>query len=141
VTPGEDDDQLAGADLIDDAGEDLAESLAEGIVSGHPDDATSGGDMPKSAFLANSQAKACAFAIAAALTGWERFGAHLFNTCFTFLAADDAVSDAMAFEPDGGAIKISDILISQVGEDAESRRRVVQAANGWYAAFTHEVFG
>ena len=29
-------------------------------------DATSGGDMPKSAFLANSQAKVCAFAIAAA---------------------------------------------------------------------------
>ena len=36
-------------------------------------DATSGGDMPKSAFLANSQAKVCAFAIAAALTGSARF--------------------------------------------------------------------
>ena len=32
-------------------------------------DAIIGGDMPKSAFSANSQAKACAFAIAAALTG------------------------------------------------------------------------
>jgi NADPH-dependent 2,4-dienoyl-CoA reductase/sulfur reductase-like enzyme len=104
-------------------------------------DATSGGDMPKSAFLANSQAKACAFAIAAALTGSERFAPHLFNTCFTFLAADDAVSDAIALEPTGGTIKISEILISQVGEDAETRRHVVQAANGWYDAFTHDVFG
>ena len=104
-------------------------------------DATSGGDMPKSAFLANSQAKVCAFAIAAALTGAERFAPHLFNTCFTFLAADDAVSDAIALKPEGGTIKISEILISEVGEDAEMRRHVVKAANGWYTAFTHDVFG
>jgi hypothetical protein len=65
----------------------------------------------------------------------------LFNTCFTFLAADDVVSDAIAFEQTAGTIKISDILISQVGEDAETRRRGAQAANGWYAAFTHDVFG
>lgn len=98
-------------------------------------------EMPKSAFVANSQAKVCAFAIAAALTGSDRFGPHLFNTCFTFLAADDAVSDAIAFEPTEGTIKISEILISQVGEDAEIRRRVVQQANGWYDAFMHDVFG
>ena len=104
-------------------------------------DSTSGGDMPKSAFLANSQAKVCAFAIAAALTGAERFAPHLFNTCFTFLAADDAVSDAIALKPEGGTIKISEILISEVGEDAEMRRQVVKAANGWYTAFTHDVFG
>ena len=102
-------------------------------------DATSGGDMPKSAFLANSQAKVCAFAIAAAPTGSARFDPHLFNTCFTFLAADDAVSDAIALEPEGGTIKLSEILISE-GEDAETRRQVVKA-NGWYDAFTHDVFG
>ena len=104
-------------------------------------DAIEAGEMPKSAFLANSQAKICAFAIAAALTGADRHASHLFNTCFTFLAADDAVSDAIAFAPDGAAIKISEILISQVGEDAKMRRQVVQAANGWYTAFTHDVFG
>ena len=104
-------------------------------------DAASAGDMPKSAFVANSQAKTCAFAIAAALIGAERFAPHLFNTCYTFLAADDAVSDAIAFEPEGGTIKISEILISQVGESVETRRQVVQQANGWYDAFTHDVFG
>jgi sulfide dehydrogenase [flavocytochrome c] flavoprotein chain len=104
-------------------------------------DAANAGDIPKSAFLANSQAKACAFAIAAALTGTERFPPHLFNTCFTYLAADDVVSDAIAFEPEDGAFKISDILISEVGEDDEIRRQTVRAANGWYAAFTHDVFG
>jgi NADPH-dependent 2,4-dienoyl-CoA reductase/sulfur reductase-like enzyme len=104
-------------------------------------DAIDASEMPKSAFLANSQAKICAFAIAAALTGADRHAPHLFNTCFTFLAADDAVSDAIAFKPDGATIKISEILISQVGEDAEMRRHVVKAANGWYTAFTHDVFG
>ena len=104
-------------------------------------DAISSGEVPKSAFLANSQAKVCVFAIAAALTGSDRYAPHLFNTCFTFLAADDAVSDAIAFEPSGDTIKISEILISQVGEAAEIRRQVVQAANGWYTAFTHDVFG
>ena len=51
------------------------------------------------------------------------------------------MSDAIALEPTGGTIKISEILISQVGEDAATRRQVVQAANGWYVAFTHDVFG
>ncbi|OKO66893.1 flavocytochrome C, partial [Bradyrhizobium sp. NAS80.1] len=43
-------------------------------------DATKAGNMAKSAFASNSQAKVCAFAILAALTGSERFAPHLFNT-------------------------------------------------------------
>jgi sulfide dehydrogenase [flavocytochrome c] flavoprotein chain len=77
-------------------------------------DATSAGDMPKSAFVANSQAKACAFAIAAALTGSEQIAPHLFNTCFTLLAPNDAVSDAINLKPEAGSIKITDIFFSQV---------------------------
>ena len=104
-------------------------------------DAASAGDMPKSAFCANSQAKACAFAIAAALTGSEPFAPHLFNTCFTYLAADDAVSDAISFKPADGAIKTRDVFISKVGESSETRRQTVREAVGWYDAFTHDVFG
>ena len=51
------------------------------------------------------------------------------------------MSDSIALEPEGGTIKLSEILISEVGEDAETRRQVVKAANGWYDAFTHDVFG
>jgi NADPH-dependent 2,4-dienoyl-CoA reductase/sulfur reductase-like enzyme len=104
-------------------------------------DATSAGDMPKSAFAANSQAKVCAFAIAAALTGSELLAPHLFNTCFTLLAPNDAVSDAISFKPVAGSIKINDIFISQVGESEEMRRQGAREADGWYAAFTHDVFG
>jgi sulfide dehydrogenase [flavocytochrome c] flavoprotein chain len=104
-------------------------------------DAISGGDMPKSAFATNSQAKVCAFAIAAALTGSAQAEPHLFNTCFTILSPDDAVSDAISFKAEAGAIKMSDIFISQVGESDDLRRQVAHAANGWYIAFTHDVFG
>ncbi len=104
-------------------------------------DAISGGEMPKSAFVANSQAKVCAFAIAAALTGSELAAPHLFNTCFTLLAPNDAVSDAIGFKPQAGSIKITDIFFSQVGESADARRQAAREADGWYAAFTHDVFG
>jgi sulfide dehydrogenase [flavocytochrome c] flavoprotein subunit len=104
-------------------------------------DATHAGDMPKSAFVANSQAKACAFAIAAALTGSEQFAPHLYNTCFTLLAPNDAVIDAINLKPEAGSIKIADIFFSQVGESDEMRRQTAREADGWYAAFTHDVFG
>jgi sulfide dehydrogenase [flavocytochrome c] flavoprotein chain len=104
-------------------------------------DAISGGDMPKSAFATNSQAKVCAFAIAAVLTGSAQAEPHLFNTCFTILSPDDAVSDAISFEAGAGAIKMKDIFISRVGESDDLRRQVAHAANGWYTAFTRDVFG
>jgi sulfide dehydrogenase [flavocytochrome c] flavoprotein chain len=95
-------------------------------------DAISGGQMPKSAFAANSQAKVCAFAIAGALTGVEPTTPHLFNTCFTIL---------VSFRPAAGSIKIKDIFISQVGERDELRREVARTAEGWYSSFIHDVFG
>src|SRR6266704_880705 len=60
-------------------------------------DAAKAGNMAKSAFASNSQAKVCAFAILAALTRSERFAPHLFNTCYTLLAADDAVTSAISY--------------------------------------------
>jgi NADPH-dependent 2,4-dienoyl-CoA reductase/sulfur reductase-like enzyme len=104
-------------------------------------DAIIGGDMPKSAFSANSQAKACAFAIAAALTGSERFPPHLFNSCYTFLAPDDAYSNALSFQPDAGKIKVTNSFVSKVGESVETRRRTAHEAVNWYAAIAHDIFG
>lgn len=104
-------------------------------------DAIIPGDMPKSAFSANSQAKACAFAIAASLAGSARVPPHLFNTCYTALAPDDAWSNAIVYAPVDGRIKATHTFISQVGESAETRRKTARAADGWYAAFTRDVFG
>ena len=44
-------------------------------------DASSKGDMPKSGFSANSQAKVCANAVRGALTGSRVFPAKFSNTC------------------------------------------------------------
>jgi sulfide dehydrogenase [flavocytochrome c] flavoprotein chain len=104
-------------------------------------DAIVPGAMPKSAFAANSQAKVCAFAIASALTGSQRIAPQLFNTCFTFIAPDDAVSDAISFKIADGTTKIADIFISKVGESAETRAQTAREAEGWYAAFTYDMFG
>jgi sulfide dehydrogenase [flavocytochrome c] flavoprotein chain len=104
-------------------------------------DATSAGDMPKSAYVANSQAKVCAFAIATALAGSERIPPRLFNTCFTLLSPDDAVSDAISFKPGPETISIGEVLISKVGESADTRRRTAREAEAWYAAFTQDLFG
>jgi len=104
-------------------------------------DAAKAGNMAKSAFASNSQAKVCAFAILAALTGSERFAPHLFNTCFTFLASDDAVTSVISYRAEPETIRIDDIFVSKVGENPETRRKAVREADGWYAAFTHDVFG
>ena len=104
-------------------------------------DAIIGGDMPKSAFSANSQAKACAFAIAAALTGSQHFTPHLFNTCYTFLGPNDAYSNAINFKPVAGKLKAVDSFLSKLDESPEIRRRAAHQAVGWYAAFTRDLFG
>jgi NADH dehydrogenase FAD-containing subunit len=104
-------------------------------------DAAKAGNMAKSAFASNSQAKVCAFAILAALTGSERFAPHLFNTCFTFLASDDVMTSTISYRIEPETITISDNFISKVGENAETRRKAAREADGWYAAFTHDVFG
>jgi NADPH-dependent 2,4-dienoyl-CoA reductase/sulfur reductase-like enzyme len=104
-------------------------------------DSANAGDMPKSAFCANSQAKVCAFTILAELNGSRRPSPHLFNTCYTYLSSDDAVSDAISFKPDSGTLKISGISMSKIEDKTEVRVETVHEAAAWYDAFTHDVFG
>ena len=54
-------------------------------------DATSQGDMPKSGYSANSQAKVAAMAVRAALTGSRMFPAKFSNTCWSMVGTDDGV--------------------------------------------------
>ena len=97
--------------------------------------------MPKSAFCASSQAKACAFAILAALTGSKPPPSHLLDAGYTFLAGNDAVVHAAAFEPAGGTIRLSGSFPAKVDASVDLRRKTVREAAGWYDAFTHDVFG
>jgi NADPH-dependent 2,4-dienoyl-CoA reductase/sulfur reductase-like enzyme len=106
-------------------------------------DATFGGDMPKSAFSASSQAKACGFAIAADLAGAEALRPHLFNACYTFLGPEDAFVNAVTFEPDVEAGRIARVhhFVNTVGEAPDVRQRTARDATSWYATFMRDALG
>ena len=104
-------------------------------------DACIPGDMPKSAFSANSQAKVCAMAVRAALTGAPAFPPRFRNTCWSRLAPDDAVKIGANYEATADEIAKIDGFISEVGESREVRERTQAEADAWYDSFSADVFG
>ncbi|MGI9504336.1 MAG: FAD-dependent oxidoreductase, partial [Geminicoccaceae bacterium] len=78
-------------------------------------DACIPGDMPKSAFSANSQAKVCAVAIRHALTGSARFPARFRNTCWSTVAEADTVKVGANYEATDTRIAKTEGFISEVG--------------------------
>lgn len=103
-------------------------------------DASIAGDMPKSAFSANSQAKVAANAILAELAGGTRFPAKYTNTCWSLIETDDGVKVGAAYEPKDGKITAVTNFISQTGETAELRKATYQESLGWYAGITADMF-
>ena len=104
-------------------------------------DAIIPGEMPKSAFAANSQAKVCAMAVAALLDGRDPFEARFFNTCWSFLGPDDAVKIGASYRIVEGKITAVEKFISKVGETAEARETAARQAEAWYAAIGADAFG
>lgn len=104
-------------------------------------DASQQGDMPKSGFSANSQAKVAANAIRGALTGSRMFPARYANTCWSLIAEADGVKVGAAYEPTAEKIASVDSFISQTGEDAALRQATYEESVGWYAGITADIFG
>ncbi|WP_435312753.1 FCSD flavin-binding domain-containing protein [Primorskyibacter sedentarius] len=104
-------------------------------------DATNQGDMPKSGFSANSQAKVAAMAVRAALTGSRAFPAKFSNTCWSLINAEDGVKVGATYEATDEKIAKVDGFISQTGEDADLRRATYQESLGWYSGITSDMFG
>ncbi|TIU67134.1 MAG: NAD(P)/FAD-dependent oxidoreductase, partial [Mesorhizobium sp.] len=50
-------------------------------------------------------------------------------------------SNAISFKPVDGKLKSVISFVSKVEESSEIRRQAARAAEGWYDAFTHDVFG
>ncbi|MCP4817762.1 MAG: NAD(P)/FAD-dependent oxidoreductase, partial [Shimia sp.] len=84
-------------------------------------DASQQGDMPKSGFSANSQAKVCANAVRGALTGSKVFPAKFSNTCWSLIAPNDGVKVGATYEATPEKIAKVDGFISQTGESADVR--------------------
>ena len=104
-------------------------------------DATNQGDMPKSGFSANSQAKVAAMAVRGALTGSKVFPAKFSNTCWSLIAADDGVKVGASYQATDEKIAKVDGFISQTGEDAALRKATFEESVGWYAGITADMFG
>ncbi|MGR3322979.1 MAG: FCSD flavin-binding domain-containing protein [Pseudooceanicola sp.] len=104
-------------------------------------DAAAQGDMPKSGFSANSQAKVAANAIRGKLTGSRVFPAKYSNTCWSLIAPEDGVKVGAAYEPTEEKIASTDSFVSQTGEDAVLRRATYEESEGWYAGITADMFG
>ncbi len=104
-------------------------------------DASQQGDMPKSGFSANSQAKVVSNVIRHELTDSRLFPARYANTCWSLIATDDGVKVGASYEPTEEKIASVSSFISQTGEDDDLRRQTYEESIGWYNGFVVDVFG
>lgn len=104
-------------------------------------DSSHQGDMPKSGFSANSQAKVCANAVRGALTGSKVFPAKFSNTCWSLIATDDGVKVGATYEATDEKIAKIDGFVSKTGESAELRKATYEESEGWYSGITADMFG
>jgi len=103
-------------------------------------DAAIAGDMPKSAFSANSQAKVAAMTIRGELTGSRTFPPRYTNTCWSLIETDDTVKVGGTFEPKDGKIASVTPFVSKIGEDAGLRKQTQEENMGWYAGITADIW-
>jgi sulfide dehydrogenase [flavocytochrome c] flavoprotein chain len=101
------------------------------------------GAMPKSAFSANSQAKACAAQIVTLLRGDKPAEPKLINTCYSLVAPDYGITVAGVYKPANGVL--ADIEgaggVSPIDAPRATRALEAQFADGWFKTITGEVFG
>lgn len=104
-------------------------------------DAAQQGDMPKSGFSANSQAKVCANAVRGELTGSRVFPARFANTCWSLISTEDGVKVGATYEATDEKIAKIDGFVSQTGEDAATRKATYEESVGWYSGIVADMFG
>ena len=103
-------------------------------------DACIPGDMPKSGFSANSQAKVAAMMIRGELVNARTFPARYSNTCWSLIETDDTVKVGGRYEAKDGKIAAVETFVSKTGEPADLRRQNQQENMGWYAGITADIF-
>lgn len=104
-------------------------------------DACIAGDMPKSGFSANSQAKVAAMNVRGDLIGSKVFPAKYSNTCWSLIETNDGVKVGAQYAPSDEKIASTSKFISQTGEDANQRQVTFEESVGWYQGITTDIFG
>jgi sulfide dehydrogenase [flavocytochrome c] flavoprotein subunit len=103
-------------------------------------DASIAGDMPKSGFAANSQAKVAAMMLRGELASGRTFPARYTNTCWSLIETDDTVKVGGSYAAKDGKIAAVETFISKTGESAELRKQTQVENIGWYAGIVADIF-
>src|SRR5882724_2515590 len=103
-------------------------------------DACIPGDMPKSGFSANSQAKVAAVMIRGELANGRTFPARYTNTCWSLIETDDTVKVGGSYASKDGKIAAVETFVSKTGESAELRKQTQMENIGWYAGIVADIF-
>lgn len=104
-------------------------------------DAALAAPMPKSGFSANSQAKLCAAAIAASLSGAPAPDPQLLNTCYSLLGEHQAISVSGLYGAVNGRLSALSEGMSPLSGDPALRAREADQAQAWYRSITTDSFG
>jgi NADPH-dependent 2,4-dienoyl-CoA reductase/sulfur reductase-like enzyme len=106
-------------------------------------DATIAAPMPKSGFVANSQGKVVAYAIAKLLAGETPSQPRFLNTCYSLVTPDYGISVVNVYRAAGG--KMTEVQgsggVSPAAAPAEFRKSEALYAEAWFRTITSEVFG
>ena len=100
--------------------------------------------MPKSAYSANSQAKVCAAAVVASLSGGKPPTPAYTNTCYSMVGPDYGISVAAVYKlgEDGKLAAVKDSGgLSPANAGPEVRKREVAYAHSWFTNITDDMFG
>ena len=107
-------------------------------------DAVIAGDMPKSAFSAMSQAKICAYNLAAIMSGHPAVEVPLINTCYSLLSENYGISVTDVYRLSNN-LKLEKIKGAGGTSDIRSKSDVRELeaiyANGWYKNMIADLLG
>jgi NADPH-dependent 2,4-dienoyl-CoA reductase/sulfur reductase-like enzyme len=103
-------------------------------------DACIPGDMPKSAFAANSQAKVAAASVRGQFAGTKTFPARYQNICWSMIDDDDSIKVGGRYAAKDGKIASVEDFVSKTGEEASVRKMTQTENMGWYEGITADIF-
>jgi sulfide dehydrogenase [flavocytochrome c] flavoprotein subunit len=106
-------------------------------------DANNGAPMPKSGFVANNTAKQAVASAAALLRGEAPPAGVYFNTCYSHVGQDYAISIVGVFRPtDTAVVEVPGSGGPSPRGDLPDQRRLEAAyADAWYRSITADAFG
>ena len=103
-------------------------------------DASAAGDMPKSAFSANSQSKSVANDLEAMYAGKPKYPARYRNTCWSMLGPSNSVKIGASYAAKDGKVSATAPFVSKAEDDAKTREKSFKESTGWYAGIVAETF-